>query len=195
MSQDNKTIIVGITGASGVLYAQRLVDVLSKAGCQLHVIATEIARQLFVDELGITELTAENLLGRADDNLSFYDNSDMFSRPASGSFRADGMVICPCSSNTLASVACGQGNTLLLRSAYVTLKQRRRLILVHRETPLTSIDLENMLKVTQAGGIICPANPGFYMAPATIADLVDYMVGRICDLLEVNHNLSVRWGI
>jgi len=195
MSQNNKIIIVGITGASGVLYARRLVDVLSKAGCQLHVVASDPARQLLADELGITELTAESLLGRADDNLSFYDNGDMASRPASGSFQSDGMVICPCSSNTLASVACGQGNTLLLRSAYVTLKQRRRLILVHRETPLTSIDLENMLRITQAGGVICPANPGFYLAPTTIADLVDYMVGRICDLLEVNHNLSVRWGI
>jgi len=186
---------VGITGASGAVYARRLVDVLSQAGCQLHVIASDPARQLLADELSITELTAASLLGRAADNVSFYGNGDMFSRPASGSFLSDGMVICPCSSNTLASVACGQGNTLLLRSAYVTLKQRRRLILVHRETPLTSIDLENMLKITQAGGIICPANPGFYLAPVSIADLVDYMVGRICDLLEVNHKLAVRWGI
>jgi len=104
------------------------------------------------------------------------------------------MVICPCSSNTLGSVASGLGDNLISRAAQVTLKEARRLIIVHREMPLSHIDLSNMLRLQAAGAIICPANPGFYMAPKTIGDLVDFVVGRVLDLLHVPHTLNVRWS-
>jgi len=106
---------------------------------------------------------------------------------------ADGMAICPCSSDSVAAVAAGSADTLLLRSAYVTLKQRRPLVIVHREMPLTAIDIENMARLTRAGAIICPASPPFYMQPKTIDDLVDTVVARVLDLLGVEHDLKMRW--
>ncbi len=151
-------------------------------------------KQILVEELSVTELTAQGLLGRGARNLNFHDNNNMFSPLASGSFEVDAMVICPASSHTVSAIAAGLADTLLLRSAYVTLKQRRPLILVHREMPLTAVDLENMLKITRAGGIICPAVPGFYMEPQTINDLVDSVVGRVLDLLGIEHNLPIRWN-
>ncbi|MBN1488309.1 MAG: UbiX family flavin prenyltransferase, partial [Phycisphaerae bacterium] len=103
------------------------------------------------------------------------------------------MVICPCSSNTLGAIAAGLGDNLITRAAHVTLKERRRLILLHREMPLSEIDLENMLRISRAGGVICPAAPGFYMQPESVDDLVDFVVGRLLDLLHVPHNLNTRW--
>ena len=193
MSKNSKTIIVAISGASGVVYAQRLLDVLSGNDCQVHVMATACAQRILAEELAVTQLSAQALLGHPCDKLTFHDNDNLFDQLASGSFKADAMVVCPCSSHSLASIASGLGNTLLLRSAYVCLKQRRRLVLVHRETPLSAIDLENMSRVTRAGGIICPACPAFYMRPQSITDLVDSVVGRVLDLLEVEHDLAVRW--
>ena len=189
-----KKIILAFIGASGAIYGQRLLDLLEQTHCQVHVIVTKYAQQILVDEMGITELTAEAFLGRNSDQLSFHDNNDMFSLLASGSFPVDAMVVCPCSSHSVSSIAAGQAETLLLRSAYVCLKQRRPLILVHREIPLTSIDLENMLKITQAGGIICPASPAFYNEPETINNLVDTVVGRVLDLLGIEHDLPIRWN-
>jgi 4-hydroxy-3-polyprenylbenzoate decarboxylase len=194
MNQNPSRIIVGISGASGAIYAQRLIDLLEKAACRCHVIVTPTAQQILVEELSVTELTAQGLLGREARDLNFHDNNNMYSPLASGSFEVDAMVICPSSSHTVAALAAGLADTLLLRSAYVTLKQRRPLILVHREMPLTAIDLENMLKITRAGGIICPAVPGFYMEPQTINDLVDSVVGRVLDLLGIEHNLPIRWN-
>ncbi len=191
---NKKKIIVGVSGASGVIYAHRLLDMLEKANCEVHVVFSEMARQLFVEELSITDLTAKGILGRESSKLVFHENTDLFSLLASGSIKLDGMVVCPCSSHTLSAIAGGLADTLLLRSAYVSLKQRRRLILVHRETPLTEIDLENMLQISRCGGIICPASPAFYLAPQTINDIVDFMVGRICDLLGVDHDLETRWS-
>jgi len=190
---NNKTIVVGITGASGAVYGQRLVDLLAQAGCDVHLITTVMGRGILADELGVAELTAESLIGRQCENLSFHENDNLFNSLASGSMATDGMVICPCSSHSLASIAAGLADTLLLRTAYVTIKQHRRLILAHRETPLTGIDIENMQKIVHAGGIICPASPAFYMKPKTIADLIDSLIGRILDLLEIKHNLLVRW--
>ncbi len=192
MSQ-NKTIVLGFSGASGAIYGRRLLDILSTLGCDVHVIATDMAKQVFEDELGVKEFSEMGLLGRPCDNISFHENDSLLSQLASGSFQADAMVICPCSSHSIASIASGLADTLLLRSAYVTLKQRRKLILVHREVPLTAIDLANMLTITNAGGIICPASPGFYTNPEDISDLVDSIVGRILDLLDVHHNLPIRW--
>ena len=194
MDGTGKRIVVGVSGASGVVYGRRLIDVLEAAGCVVHVVVSGVGAQLLIDELGVKDLTDEELIGRASKNVVVHDNTNMFDVLASGSSKIDGMVVCPCSSHSVASIASGICDTLLLRSAYVTLKQRRRLVLVHREMPLTAIDLDNMVKVTQAGGIICPASPGFYMAPQTIGDLVDSVVGRVMDLLGVDHDLAIRWG-
>jgi len=189
-----KKIILGVSGASGVIYAHRLLDVLEKSAGEVHVVISEMARQIFVEEMSITELTTAGLLGRESKRVFFHDNGNLFSHLASGSTKIDGMVICPCSSHTLSAIAGGLADTLMLRSAYVSLKQRRRLILVHRETPLTDIDLENMVQISRSGGIICPACPAFYLAPQTINDLVDFLVGRILDLLEIDHDLATRWS-
>ena len=194
MNEREKTIIVGLSGASGVIYGCRLMENLSRAHCQIHVVITLMAQRILAEEMNITELSAQSLLGRACENLTIHANDNLFSPLASGSFPAEAMVICPCSSHSIASIAAGLADTLLLRSAYVTLKQRRRLILAHREIPLTEIDLENMIKITRAGGIICPASPGFYTRPQTITDLVDTVVGRILDLLAIDHNLPIRWA-
>ncbi|KPK73254.1 MAG: hypothetical protein AMJ79_15200, partial [Phycisphaerae bacterium SM23_30] len=156
MNTPPQKIIVGISGASGVIYARRLLDLLDQAQLQVHVVISHMAEQILTEELSITEMTPDALLGRPTQNLIFHDNNDLFSPLASGSFEIDAMVVCPCSSHSLAAVAAGLADNLLLRSAYVTLKQRRPLILVHRETPLTEIDLKNMLKISRAGGIICP---------------------------------------
>ncbi len=195
MNEKPRTIIVGISGASGVIYARRLLDLLEKAGCKIHVIITPVAEQLLVEEMGITERTVTILLGRESEKLTFHNHKDLFSPLASGSYPVDAMVVCPCSSHSVAAIAAGLADTLLLRAAYVSLKQRRPLILVHREAPLTAMDLENMLKITQAGGIICPASPAFYMAPETILDLVDSVVGRVLDLLHIEHDLPIRWSL
>ena len=187
-------IIVGFSGASGAIYGQRLLDLLEQADCQIHLIVTKLAQQILLEELSITELTADALIGRATNLLTVHDNNNMFSPLASGSFGIDAMVICPCTSHSVAALAAGMADSLLLRSAYVTLKQRRPLVLVHRETPLTGVDLENMLKLTHAGAIISPASPAFYMTPQTISDLVDSVAGRILDLLGVDHDLPIRWA-
>ena len=118
---------------------------------------------------------------------------NLSSRLASGSFLTGGMVVCPCSSNSLGAIASGVAGNLITRAAQVTLKEGRRLILVHREMPVTQIDIRNMLRVSQAGGIICPAAPGFYMRPRTVDDLVDFVVGKVLDLLGVDHTLDTRW--
>jgi len=189
-----KTVLVGISGASGVIYARRLIDLLDQASCSVHVIVSDNARGILQDELQVNRLDSESLLNRSCETLVFHENGNLRQLPASGSWPADAMVICPCSGHTLASVASGLADSLLLRAAAVTLKQQRPLILVHRETPLTAIDLENMRRVTQAGGILCPANPAFYMSPKTIDDLVDFLVGRILDLIHIPHTLNIRWS-
>jgi len=189
-----RKIVLGMSGASGAIYGQRLLDELEKAGCEIHIVITKLAQQILMDELGIMEPKAEAFLGRASGSLSFHKNEDLFSPLASGSFPVDAMVVCPCSSHSVSSVAAGLADTLLLRCAYVSLKQNRPLILVHREMPLTAIDLENMLKITRVGGIICPASPAFYNEPETVNNLVDTVVGRVLDLLGIDHDLPIRWS-
>ncbi len=211
--QQGKKIVLAVSGASGAIYARRLLEqlLISTSGCQVHIVFTAMARRIMKSEQGVSyqqlqeqinnnkshtsdnngNISTINDNGRS--NIFWYDNDDMFSVLASGSFLTDGMVICPCSSHCLASVAGGMADTLLLRRAYISLKQRERLILVHREMPLSSIDMENMLRISQAGGIICPASPAFYMKPQSINDIVDTVVARVLDLLGVRHNLVVRW--
>lgn len=189
----HKEIIVGVTGASGGPYALRLLDCLETAGVTIHLIASPMGRRLLHDESGIEDLDVESLLGRPSERLLIYNYRDVGCRLASGSYVTDGMVICPCSSNTLGAVASGLGDNLIVRAAQVTLKETRRLILLHREMPLSAIDLENMLKLNRAGAVICEAAPGFYLLPQTVQDLVDFVVGRVLDLLQVPHDLHTRW--
>lgn len=188
-----KELVVAITGASGGPYAVRLLDCIESSGARVHLVVSPHGRQLLADESGISQLDPAAIIGRPSDRLVVYNYRDVGCRLASGSYLTDGMIICPCSSNTLGAVASGLGDNLVNRAAQVTLKESRRLVLVHREMPASAIDLENMLRLQRAGAIICPAAPGFYLRPRTVDDLVDFVVGRILDLVGVPHALNVRW--
>lgn len=187
-------IIVGVTGASGAAYARRLLQCLAEAHVEVHLVVTPPGRRLLSDELDIGDISAEALLGRAYDQLVIHRYGDIGSVLASGSFRTGGMVVCPCSSHRLASMAAGLSHDLLDRAAAVTLKECRRLVLVPREMPLSRIDLLNALRLSDAGAVICPASPGFYMKPRTVGDLVDFVVGKVLDLVDVPHELDTRWA-
>lgn len=189
-----KRIVVGITGASGAAYARRLVQCLIAGGAEVHLICSPLGRRLLHDELGIAEPGDVALVGHETDRLTLYSHDDLACRLASGSFLTDGMIVCPASINTMGAIAAGLGDNLIARAAAVTLKERRRLILVPREMPWTAIDIGNALRISEAGGIICPASPGFYMGPQTVGDLVDFVVGKLLDLVGVEHQLDTRWG-
>lgn len=188
-----KHVILGVTGASGAPYARRLAQCLIEQHLYLHLIVSPPARRVMAAELELREFSLAALLGRTADNVTLHAYRDLGSRIASGSFPTDGMVICPCSGRSLGAIAGGLGDNLITRSAMVTLKEARRLILVPREMPLSQIDIENMLKLNRAGAIICPACPGFYVKPKAIEDLVDFVVGRVLDLLGLPHTLNTRW--
>ena len=198
MSVQPQRIVVGITGASGAAYARRLVQLLVRAGVETHAVISPLGQRLLHDELGLENSGASALLGPASvgglDRLIIHPYRDVGAPIASGSFLHGGMVVIPCSSNTLACVATGNAQNLIHRAAHVTLKERRKLILVHRETPLSLVDIRNMQAVTEAGAIVLPANPGFYLLPRTVEDLVDFVVARVMDQLGVPHGLDVRWG-
>jgi 4-hydroxy-3-polyprenylbenzoate decarboxylase len=187
-------IIVGVTGASGAPYAQRLIRGLCDADVDVHLVVTQHGRQLLKDELGIVDLSAQSLLGRDCDRLILHPFRNVGAEIASGSFHTDGMIVCPCSSNRLASIAAGLAEDLLDRAAAVTLKEMRRLIVVPREMPMGRIDLLNALRLSEAGAVICPASPGFYMLPKSVADLLDFVVGKLLDLVNVPHHLNTRWA-
>jgi 4-hydroxy-3-polyprenylbenzoate decarboxylase len=187
-------IVLGMTGASGGPYAVRLLDCLEAAGRAVHLIVSPLGRQLLADECGVKQLEPQALIGRPSDRIRIHNHRDVGCELASGSYLTGGMVICPCTSNTLGAIASGLGDNLIARAAQVTLKEGRRLVIVHREMPLGAIDLENMLRIQRAGGIICPAVPGFYMQPQTVGDLVDFVVGKVLDLLGVEHTLNTRWA-
>lgn len=188
-------IVIGISGASGAPYAKRTVQLLVKAGIETHLVVTPLGQRLLHDELGMEGINLAALAGTGEppNNLILHNYRDVGASIASGSFQHDGMVIIPCSSNSLSAIATGASQNLLHRAAHVTLKERRRLILVHREMPLSLVDIRNMASATEAGAILCPASPGFYMLPRTIEDMVDFVVGRVLDLLGVAHDLNVRW--
>jgi 4-hydroxy-3-polyprenylbenzoate decarboxylase len=139
------------------------------------------------------EVSAASLAGPHSDRLTIHAYNNVGASPGSGSFPTTGMIICPCSSNTLAAVATGLAGNLLHRAAAVTLKEMRRLILVPREIPMSRADLTNALRLSEMGAVICPASPGFYMMPKKIDDLVDFVVGRLLDLMDVPHRLNTRW--
>jgi 4-hydroxy-3-polyprenylbenzoate decarboxylase len=195
MTPENpKQIIVGVTGASGAAYATRLIACLCEGGAHVHLIVTPHGRRLLKDELDIEEVSPAALIGRERPLVTIHPYHDVGARVASGSFLTDGMIVCPCSGNTLGSIAAGLGDNVLNRAAAVTLKESRRLILVPREMPMSTIELENALRLSRAGAIICPASPGFYMRPRTIDDLVDFVVGKLLDLVHVPHRLNTRWA-
>ncbi len=194
MDCNRKRLIVGITGASGAVYARRLLACLCDAGAEVHVVITPHGRRLLGDELGIADASIAALLEGACNTATLHSYHDVGAKIASGSFLTDGMIVCPCSSHSLGSIANGLAGNLLDRAAAVTLKEARRLVIVPRESPMSPIDLRNALRVSEAGGIICPASPGFYMHPKTIEDLVDFVVGKLMDLVGVPHQLHTRWG-
>lgn len=195
MAEPPKRIVVGISGASGAVYAQGVIRGLVRAGIEVHLVVTAYGRRLLHDELGMERVDPERLAGDvADHGITVYNINDVGAAIASGSFLHDGMIIVPCSSNALASVANGLGGNLLYRAAAVTLKERRPLILCHREMPLTHIDIENMHRLSQCGAIIAPANPGWYFLPERVEDIADFVVARYLDLLQVPHEVGKRWG-
>ncbi len=186
-------IVVAITGASGALYAQRFVQGLVSAGVDTHLIVSPLGRRLLHDELGMETVDLPALAGSPDHRIRLYSYNDVGALIASGSFIHQGMVIVPCSSNSLAQVAHGLGSNLIARAAAVTLKERRRLVLCHREMPLSPIDVNNYKILTDAGAVIAPANPGFYLNPTTIGEVADFVAGRLLDLIGVPHVFQTRW--
>lgn len=197
-----RRFVVGVTGASGAAYAVRLVEQLLLGGHEVHLVVSDYGRRLLADELEIRAVDLEGLCphlsGREDSpayrgRLKVHPHKDVGAVIASGSFLHDGMVVAPCSSTSLGAIATGSGSNLLTRAAMVTLKERRPLILAHRETPLSLVDIENMRTLTLAGAVVCPTNPGLYLLPRTVDEIVDFMVGKFLDLLKVPHDLKTRW--
>ena len=182
-----KKIVVGITGASGSVYAVRLIDVLRELGIEVHAVITDSGQRVLDYECG---MTMEELSRRVD---VLYPNTDVGAAIASGSFRMDAMVVLPCSMKTAGAIAHGVTDDLLTRAADVTLKEGRRLLLVPRETPMHEIHLENLLRLARAGAVVMPAAPGFYHRPETLDDLVNMMVGKILDRLGIEAELFTRW--
>lgn len=189
-----KRIIVGITGASGAAYSRRLVEKLCSAQVETHLVVSPHGRRLMHDELGMNEVSSQSLLGWNCPHLTLHSYRDVGSVLGSGSFVTDGMIVCPCSSNSLASMAAGLADNLLDRAVAVTLKELRRLVIVPREMPMSRIDLLNALRLSEAGAVICPASPGFYMMPQSLNDIVDFVVGKLLDLVGVPHDLNTRWA-
>lgn len=189
-------LIVAVTGASGAPYAVRLLEALATARQPVWLIVSSHGLRLLSTELGIPSVAAlrDRVGPRAWDGcIRLFDDGDRGATPASGSARTAGMVICPCSMGTLAAIAHGTSRSLVERAADVVLKERRRLILVPRETPVSAIHLENMLTVTRAGAVVLPASPGFYHRPTRVEDLVDFVVARVLDHVGVAHHVGQRW--
>ena len=198
-----KRYILGITGASGAVYATRLIDQLLTKGHELHLVVSDYGKRLLADEMSITRLSLETLAphlhadahaGTYASRMIIHPHKDVGASIASGSFLHDGMAVLPCSSTSLGAIATGSGSNLLARAAAVTLKERRPLIVCHRESPLNLIDIENMRTLTLAGATIAPCNPGLYLLPQSIDDIVDFTVGKVLDLLHIEHDLKTRWG-
>ena len=180
-------IVVGFSGASGVIYGIRLLEVLHSINKPTYLIISEWAKRNIETETNKTLDYVKSL------SAVNYDNFKLDAAVSSGSFLHDGMVIVPCSMKSLSSIANGYDDTLISRAASVTLKESRTLILVPRETPLSRIHLENMIKLQDAGAIILPAMPGFYHKPSTIDEIIDHLVGKILDQLKIKHELFTRW--
>lgn len=194
-------LVVGITGASGAPYAARLVEVLLAAGREIHLAISPSGQAVIEQELGrridLDAFRLDTLLGKAlpaSGTFHYHHYKNLMAPIASGSFLTAAMVICPCSGSTLGAVAHSIGENLIHRAAEVHLKERRKLVVVPRETPLSLPQLKNMQAIHEAGAVVLPASPGFYHGAGSVADLVDFVVGRICDQLGVANSLMTRWG-
>ncbi len=183
-----RRLIVGISGATGAIYGIRLLEVLNKTPqVETHLIISEPAKQIIAEETGWAISQVESLASYV------YNNQDIGARISSGSFETEGMVICPCSIKTMSSIVMSYNNNLTVRAADVTLKERKRLVLVVRETPLHSGHLKSMAELSERGTIILPPMPAFYHNPKTIDDIVNQTVGRILDQFKIKHHLFERW--
>jgi len=199
--KEPRRIAVGVTGASGVIYAARTIAALAAAGCRLEVVFSDYGRRLLLDELGPdakVERLVDLLAARYGDEvrqgvLTMHSNKDLGAPLASGSHRCDAMVIVPCSMKTLAGVAHGLSRSLIERAADVMLKERRRLVLVPRETPMSLPALRNLVAAAEAGAMILPAMPAFYQQPKTIDDLADFIAGKILNALGFEQKLFAPW--
>lgn len=197
-----RPVILALTGASGSAYGLRLLECLLRAGQPVYLLVSKAAQLVLATETDLDipgrpkEMAAFfcRRFDVTDDLLQVYAREDWMSPVASGSHRARAMVVCPCTTGTLAGIALGTSDNLIERAADVMLKESRQLIIVLRETPLSAIHLENMLKLSRMGATILPANPGFYHRPQTIAELIDFIVARIMDQLAIEHELAPRWG-
>ncbi|SDC40379.1 4-hydroxy-3-polyprenylbenzoate decarboxylase [Paenibacillus sp. UNCCL117] len=191
--------VIGITGASGAAYGVRLCRFLLSQDEHVHLIITEAGWRVLKEELGWDAAKRQAAIARQFEGLSgkldYVPVQDIGAKTASGSFLTKGMVILPCSMGTLASLAGGASDNLLERTADVMLKEGRKLILVPRETPLHAIHLENMLKLARMGVRMIPAMPAFYQGPQTVDDMVDFIVGKVLDAMEIEHHLYKRWGM
>jgi 4-hydroxy-3-polyprenylbenzoate decarboxylase len=188
MADASKRLVVGISGASGVIYGLEILRVLKDLGYESHVVLTERARENFLLETDHSSEEVEEAAGR------IYDDADLAAPISSGSFLTRGMVVIPCSIKSLSGIANSYNANLLTRAADVTLKERRTLILVVRETPLHQGHLELMLSVASRGAVILPPVPAFYHKPKTILDLIHHTVGKVLDCLDIEHQLFDRWG-
>ena len=181
-------LVVAITGASGVIYGRRLLEILREKKVETHLIISKAAERVIQYELETTKKELEKLAGHV------YDPDDFNAPIVSGSFKTDGMIVIPCSMKTLAGIAHGYSDNLILRAADVTLKEKRKLVLVPRETPLSAVHLKNMLDLASQGVLIVPAMPAYYHKPKRLEDLVDFVVGKVLDLLGIEHELFKRWS-
>ncbi len=177
-----------MTGSTGVIYGIRMLEVLKKAGVETHLVITEWAKKCLALE---TSYKLDNLKNLA---TTVSDDANLAAGISSGTYRTDGMMVIPCSMKTLSAIANGYDETLVARAAGVTLKESRKLVLVPRETPLTAINLENMLKLARLGVVILPPVPGFYTKPTSIEQIIDHTVGKCLDQFQIDHDLYRRWG-
>lgn len=198
----SKTITLALTGASGMPYAIRLLEVLLAGGHNVFLLYSQASQIVAKQEMDLVlssrpkevEQALQTRFNNPKGALKVLGREEWYSPVASGSNSADAMVVCPCSMGTLAAIATGLSDNLIERAADVMLKENRKLIVVPRETPLSAIHLQNMLTLSHAGCVILPANPGFYHRPGNLSELVDFIVARILDHLEVPHDLVARWG-
>lgn len=181
-------LVIGITGSTGVIYGVRLLEVLKEKKIHTHLIMTEWAKKCLTMETDFTPDAVKSLA------TTVSDEANMAASVSSGTHKIDGMIVIPCTMKTLSSIAVGYDETLIARAAGVTLKESRKLVLVPRETPLTAINLENMLKLARLGVVILPPVPGFYTKPKTIDEIVNHTVGKCLDQFDIEHDLYKRWG-
>ncbi len=188
-----KKIVIGITGASGSIYAKRMIEVLASQDITVHVISTDTGKKVFHYEIGIKLESWISELQKTYPHVKLEDNQNLFAGVASGSYGFDAVIILPCSMGTMAEISHGLSSNLLCRAADVALKESRDLIIVPRETPLNTIHLENMCHLSKVGAKIIPAMPGFYHHPQTMDDLINFVVGKILGYLKIEHQLFKTW--